>query len=145
MQISFYYDDDIDLQTKLMTPASGILKLMEALAAHPKIVDEPKKNANLLITRLKAKPVPKVVVPPATIVAPPTTSSSALSSPLPSAKQSKRAHVMFSYCWRQAAKPEFVKRLSARLKQLGYDIWRDEVKTKQNNYFILYYVHICST
>lgn len=35
-------------------------------------------------------------------------------------------HVMLSYCWGSTANPAFVKQLATELRNLGYDVWRDE-------------------
>ena len=39
----------------------------------------------------------------------------------------RRSHIMISYCWNAASKPEHIKEFGKQMRSMGYEIWRDEV------------------
>ena len=108
-QLSFLHESDESLLT-LMPPDLQLPSLLEAFAASSKDVgDDARLQARSLVKRLTPRAVDDSVPSPQT----PTTSH-------------RRKHVMLSYCWADAAKPELVKALGQLLQEQGIDVWRDE-------------------
>ena len=108
-QLSFLHESDASLPT-LMPPDLQLPSLLEAFAASSKDVgDDARMQARSLAKRLTPKAV----------------DNSAPSPQTPSTTQ-QRKHVMLSYCWADAAKPELVKALGKLLQEQGIDVWRDE-------------------
>jgi hypothetical protein len=93
-----------------------------------KLSTDSARSANSLVKRLTSVADP-VVIPLATALpsAPTPSKQSAATVTSPSASSGKASHIMLSYCWRSDAKPGHVKKLGAALKNMGYDVWRDEV------------------
>jgi hypothetical protein len=109
VQLSFLHESDVSLLT-LMPPNVQLPSLLEAFAASSKDVgDDARLQARSLAKRLTPKAMDKSVLSLQT----PTTSQ-------------QRKHVMLSYCWADAAKPELVKALGKLLQEKGIDVWRDE-------------------
>jgi hypothetical protein len=105
--LSFLHESDESLLT-LMPPDLKLPSLLEAFAASSKDVgDEARQQARSLTKRL----MPKVVNN---------------STPSPQIPATSQKHVMLSYCWADAAKPELVKALGKVLQEQGIDVWRDE-------------------
>ena len=108
-QLSFLHESDASLLT-LMPPDLQLPSLLEAFASSSKDVgDDARLQARSLSKRLTPKAVDDSVPSPQT----PTVSQ-------------RRKHVMLSYCWAGAAKPELVKALGQLLQEQGVDVWRDE-------------------
>lgn len=123
-QLSFLHESDDSLLT-LMPPDLQLPSLLEAFAASPRnknipdnaldrsvadIGDDARQQARSLAKRLSLK-----------------TANHAIPSPETFAVQHQRKHVMLSYCWADAAKPNLVKALGQLLKNEGIDVWRDEI------------------
>jgi hypothetical protein len=108
-QLSFLHDSDASLPT-LMPPDLQLPSLLEAFAASSKDVGDD--------ARLQARSLAKRLTPKAA-------DNSAPSPQTPTTTQ-RRKHVMLSYCWADAAKPELVKALGNLLHAQGIDVWRDE-------------------
>jgi hypothetical protein len=119
--LSFLHESDDSLLT-LMPPDLQLPSLLEAFAASPRnksipdnaldrsvadIGDDARQQARSLAKRLSLK--------------------TANPSPETLAAQHQRKHVMLSYCWADAAKPNLVKALGQLLKNEGVDVWRDEI------------------
>ena len=109
VQLSFLHESDASLPT-LMPPDLQLPSLLEAFAASSKDVGDD--------TRLQARSLAKRLTPKAE-------DNSVPSRQTPSMMQ-RRKHVMLSYCWADAAKPELVKALGKVLQEQGIDVWRDE-------------------
>jgi hypothetical protein len=108
-QLSFLHENDESLLT-LMPPNLQLPSLFEAFATSSKDVgDDARQQARSLAKRLSPKAV----------------DASVLSPQAPTSSQ-RRKHVMLSYCWASAAKPELVKALGKLLQEQGIDVWRDE-------------------
>ena len=108
-QLSFLHESDASLLT-LMPPDLQLPSLLETFASSAKDVgDDARLQARSLAKRLTPKAVDDSVPSPQT----------------PSTSQ-RRKHVMLSYCWADAAKPELVKALGQLLQANGMDVWRDE-------------------
>jgi hypothetical protein len=109
VQLSFLHDSDATLPT-LMSPDLQLPSLLESFAASPKDVgDDTRMHARFLARRLTPKNV----------------ASSLSSSPTPQSSL-RRKHVMLSYSWADASKPDLVKALGQLLREQGVDVWRDE-------------------
>ena len=107
-QLSFLHESDASLLS-LMPPDLQLPSLLEAFASSSKDVgDDVRLQARSLAKRLTPSTVDDSVPSPQT----PTTQ--------------RRKHVMLSYCWADAAKPELVKALAQLLQDQGVDVWRDE-------------------
>ncbi len=107
-QLSFLHESDASLLS-LMSPDLQLPSLLEALAASMKDVgDDVRLQARCLAKRLAPK-----------------TADDSVSSPQTPRTQ-RHKHVMLSYCWADAAKPELVKALGQLLQDQGIDVWRDE-------------------
>ena len=119
LQLSFYHESDQELQDKYMTPQLGIAELMHALINLPEdrspylLGAEAKSNAFNLAKRLLALPPP-----------PPSSSAAAGGGASPFKAGSKPQHVMLSYAWKE--KKELVIALELALRDLNYEVWRDE-------------------
>jgi hypothetical protein len=128
-QLSFAFDSDHDLQEQYMKPSTGILQQMVSLSTNQNLSAEARQNANILKTRLTFREIVHVVAEPVT--PPPIELSSHNSSnqavATHTAPPARKSHIMISYCWAKEAKPEFVKGITREFKQMGYDVWRDEV------------------
>jgi hypothetical protein len=110
-QLSFLHESDASLLT-LMPPDLQLPSLLEAFASSSKDVgDDARLQARSLAKRLTPKALNDSVPSPQT----PSTPTS-----------QRRKHVMLSYCWAGAAKPELVKALGQLLQEQGVDVWRDE-------------------
>jgi hypothetical protein len=111
-QLSFLHESDESLLT-LMPPDLQLPSLLEAFASSSKDVgDDARLQARSLTKRLTPKAVDDSAPSPQT---PSTLTTS-----------QRRKHVMLSYCWAGAAKPELVKALGQLLQEQGVDVWRDE-------------------
>jgi hypothetical protein len=107
-QLSFLHESDASLLS-LMPPDLQLPSLLEALAASLKdIGDDVRLQARSLAKRLAPKTADDSVPSPQT------------------PRTQRRKHVMLSYCWADAAKPELVKALGQLLQDQGIDVWRDE-------------------
>jgi len=109
VQLSFLHDNDSSLLT-LMLPDIELPWLLNSFAGSAKDVgDDARLHARTLAKRLGFKPELNA------------------SSPLQfsSASQAHR-HVMISYCWADAAKPEIVTNLGKLLRDNGIDVWMDQ-------------------
>eukprot|EP01034_Spumella_vulgaris_P026938 gene26938-33589_t len=121
LQLAFDFEEDEDLQQSYMTPQSGVLRQMELLVSNRKLSVEAKRNVALLRQRLTPPPpVPAVEVRQAV----PTEAINSVA--VSAAPSSPPSHIMISYCWAKATHPEHVKALTAELRLMGYDVWRDE-------------------
>jgi hypothetical protein len=107
-QLSFLHESDASLLS-LMPPDLQLPSLLEAFAASLKDVGDN--------VRLQARSLAKRL-------APKTADDSVPSPQTPQTQRHK--HVMLSYCWADAAKPELVKALGQLLQDQGIDVWRDE-------------------
>lgn len=119
LQLSFAYESDMDLQTKFMTPSTGLLALLNALLLNTNLKknEEYMRNVRLLIQRLTSVPVVEPAHSPTTAAAATVVAASS---------HAKASHIMMSYCWNKDAKPGNVSKLGTTLRELGYDVWRDE-------------------
>jgi hypothetical protein len=109
VQLSFLHDSDSSLLS-LMPPDIELPWLLNSFAGSAKDVgDDARLHARTLAKRLACKSV--------------LSKSSPLQ--LPSALQVQK-HVMISYCWADAAKPEIVNRLGQLLRDNGIDVWMDQ-------------------
>ena len=111
-QLSFLHESDESLLT-LMPPDLQLPSLLEAFTSSSKDVgDDARLQARSLAKRLTPKAQDDSAPSPQT----PSTPTTSL----------RRKHVMLSYCWADAAKPELVKALGQLLQANGVDVWRDE-------------------
>lgn len=105
LQLSFYFQTDEELQKHYLQPKySNLSTILQSCIEHVKISAETKKNISSLIRKLETKEKARIVE----VVE----------------SQQSRKHVMISYAW--AANKSYVIALSNQLRQLGYDVWRDE-------------------
>jgi hypothetical protein len=121
LQLSFYYEDDAILITEFpkLFVNGNIVDLLEQITHLPterNVPYETLQSASTLLGRLKPKPVVKAAITEA--------KSSEQTILSPSSHSGPRQHIMLSYAW--AAKKNLVISLGKRLRDLGYDVWRDE-------------------
>ncbi len=123
-QLSFLHESDDALLT-LMPPDLQLPSLLEAFAASPKNKNIPDNSLDRSATdvgddtRLQARSLAKRLTPLKAV-------DNSVPSPQTLTTTQQRKHVMLSYCWADAAKPELVKALGNLLQEQGIDVWRDE-------------------
>ena len=131
LYLSFEYDDDAELQAKFMTPNLAIKELMNSVIQREKLNADDIKNCKLLIGRLN--PVVRSEVVPSVKVTQPDKNAGvnnttvAVSNTVTDTSNTRRSHIMISYCWNAASKPEHSKEFGKQMRNMGYEIWRDEV------------------
>ena len=110
LQLSFFYGSDDSLRDDYMVPKLGLAELLRAVLALPparkQMSHEARRNAINLLARLDSRRKNFVEVADAN-------------------RKFTRQHVMLSYSW--ASKKDTVTKLGNTLKDLGYEVWRDEV------------------
>ena len=107
VQLSFLHDSDSSLLS-LMPPDIELAWLLNSFASSSKDVgDDARLQARTLAKRLACTPALN------------------RSSPLPSGSHAQK-HVMISYCWADAAKPDIVISLGQLLRDNGIDVWMDQ-------------------
>jgi hypothetical protein len=122
-QLSFLHESDDALIT-LMPPDMQLPPLLEAFAASTK-KNIPDNSLDLSASdvgddaRLQARSLAKRLTPPKAV-------DNSVQSLQTLTTSQRRKHVMLSYCWADAAKPELVKALGKLLQEQGIDVWRDE-------------------
>jgi hypothetical protein len=133
LQLSFFYEEDEALRgyfKKCSFDVKGIMKSIGELPIGSSCPFESKQFANLLLkrldpslTKLKQVETPPVLQKQQMIAAPETTSAEP-SSPIKTLPSGRLQHIMLSYSWSKN-KPHVIA-LGKKLRDLGYDVWRDE-------------------
>ena len=125
LHLSFAYESEQDLQSKLMPPELGFLDLLRDLIEDiDRLPPEALRTAGQLLQRLL--PVGEVYSSfngDETSEGMNENSQNDTTSAGFSAND--RRHIMISYCWDESARPDLVRKLASRLRSLGYDIWLD--------------------
>jgi hypothetical protein len=118
LQLSFYYDDDETMRTSFNSigqfTISSMLEAIVNLDPSRNVPMEAKQFAFQLLARLSSNDFSTDLV----------RSSSLLSAPDSSSLTPKPSHIMLSYAW--GCNKNHVIALGKKLRELGYDVWRDE-------------------
>jgi hypothetical protein len=114
LQLSFYYESDLDLQTLYMTSEVGLAGLLEmyVCSPHQAISLASQRTAMHLLARLRSSQAR------VSNASPHSQADAALVLP------ASRKHVMISYAW--GCNKHLVIAFSHALRQMGIDVWRDE-------------------
>jgi hypothetical protein len=134
LQLSFFYEEDEVLRSyfkKCSFDVKGIMKSISELPIGSSCPFESKQFANLLLkrldptlTKLKQVETPPVLEKQQMTAAPETTSAEPTSPTKSRLPLGHQQHIMLSYSWSKN-KPHVIA-LGKKLRDLGYDVWRDE-------------------
>jgi hypothetical protein len=130
LQLSFYYDDDESMRESFSSFGTFILSSMLEtiinLDSSRKVSFEASQFAKQLLSRFKPS---KLQLTNATLITPSAPSLSSSSPSKPSENNNKSgvtrpSHIMLSYA--QGCNKNHVIALGKKLRDLGYDVWRDK-------------------
>jgi hypothetical protein len=132
LQLSFYFEEDEPLRSHFKKCSFDVKTVMKSIVDLPlerNCPFESKQFANLLLKRLEPQPVKSVekkVQPKeaAKKKISDTLNEVASSSPSKPTIGGTQQHIMLSYSWSKN-KPHVIA-LGKKLRDLGYDVWRDE-------------------
>jgi hypothetical protein len=122
VQLAFYYDSNVALQSSYLTANVVLLDLLQGFISNEKTCDPAKDNARLLVKRLTTSEHDELQENDSTPAAAPQEPQLAQQG-----GAGVPAHIMLSYCWNAAARPELVQQMHASLTTRGYDVWLDTV------------------
>lgn len=114
-----------------MLPSLGIESLLEkllALSSDRKVPDQSKRYASILLKRITSKPI--VIEHAIEPINNTTTTTNSPSNKVDSIRPTSttsivpKKHIMISYAW--ASNKPYVLQLTKALRNVGYDVWRDE-------------------
>ena len=142
LQLSFVHEENSALTSQFMTPATGVLSMMERLQSNTKLTKAGLRNVSALLSRLRPEAARPAAPAPAPTPAPAPAQVAASSGQSAPVVSGPRSHIMISYCWRKEARPDLVVKMCGLLTQAGYDVWRDEVMINASitYYFQPYYI-----
>eukprot|EP01040_Poterioochromonas_malhamensis_P011854 gene11854-12931_t len=129
LQLSFYYEDDTRLQREFNIPSYQMVTRVKAildLPADRKLPFQARQFALQLLKRLdpQSMPAPKDEVKATKIIQSPSLPVVAGGGGGGGGNSGPGQHIMLSYAW--GANKAYVAELGKKLRQMGYDVWRDE-------------------
>jgi hypothetical protein len=107
IQLSFYYEKDSVLQSSFVVPSYDMKLLLESLIHLPA-----ERNVPLEVVQWSQQLINRL-----------TKNKTPISEVVPVQPQKSHQHIMLSYCWADKSRVLLV---CKKLRELGYDIWRDE-------------------
>jgi hypothetical protein len=126
LQLSFYYDDDETMRASFNSfgslTLSSVLDAVINLDSSRNVSFEATQFAKQLLARFRPTKQQALLLPVATLVSPSAPSSP--SKPSNNTATTRPSHIMLSYAW--GCNKNHVIALGKKLRELGYDVWRDE-------------------